>query len=122
MQTFNYNEAFSRNLGFLSPQQQEKLRSSRVAVAGLGGTGGAQLHPLARMGIGKFTISDPDTFEVVNFNRQANATMETLGRNKAVVGKESILSINPKAEVKDLGLGIRSANVQHFLFGADVVV
>ena len=37
---FDYDEAFSRNLGWLTPQEQQRLRSARVAVAGMGGAGG----------------------------------------------------------------------------------
>src|SRR5687768_15478587 len=119
--TFDDGTAFSRNLGFISPFGQKNLRQSTVGVAGLGGTGGAQVHALARMGIGNFIISDPDTFEVANFNRQANATMNTLGRSKAEVAKEVILSINPEATVKIIEGGIDHANLDDFLIRCDAV-
>lgn len=79
--SWSYSEAFSRNLGLISPSEQEKLRQSRVAVLGLGGVGGVNLVTLARLGIGRFTIADPDTFELANFNRQYGAMVSTiLGR------------------------------------------
>ena len=34
---FDYDEAFSRNLGWLTPREQQRLRGARVAVAGMGG-------------------------------------------------------------------------------------
>ena len=67
---FDYDTAFERNIGILSKADQQRLRSSRVAIAGLGGTGSAQVHALARTGIGAFNLADPDTFELANFNRQ----------------------------------------------------
>ncbi len=42
----------------------------------MGGVGGVHLMTLARLGIGKFTIADPDTFELANFNRQYGAEPE----------------------------------------------
>ena len=98
--SFDYFTAFQRNLGFVSKAEQEKLRVSRVAIAGLGGTGGAQVHALARLGIGHFNLADLDTFELVNFNRQIGATMQTIGRRKTEVMAELAHSINPEADVR----------------------
>ena len=60
--TFQYTKAFERNIGWLTSQEQEKLRTSRVGIAGLGGAGGFQAQALARLGVGKFKIADPDVF------------------------------------------------------------
>ena len=82
---FDYRSAFSRNLGWVTEAEQERLRHRRVAIAGLGGVGGVHLLALTRLGIGKFHIADHDRFELVNFNRQAGATVDTLGRPKVDV-------------------------------------
>ncbi|MEW5968137.1 MAG: ThiF family adenylyltransferase [Pseudomonadota bacterium] len=119
---YDYFEAFSRTLGFLSTEELGRLRRARVAIAGLGGTGGAQVHALARMGIGKFSLADPDTFELVNFNRQSGATVPNIGRLKTEVAKETILSINPEADVRTFEKGVGPANIDAFLDGVDVVV
>ncbi|GAB6068445.1 ThiF family adenylyltransferase [Methylothermus subterraneus] len=122
MTAFDYTTAFSRNLGFLSAEEQARLRKARAAIAGLGGTGGAQAQALARLGIGRFTLADPDTFELANFNRQAGAFMHTIGRNKAEVTAEIIQAINPEAEIRRLDEGIGVKNIDSFLDGADVVI
>lgn len=119
---YDYFEAFSRNLGFLSKEEQTRLKNARVAIAGLGGTGGAQVLALSRMGIGRFHLADPDTFELVNFNRQSGATMPNIGRAKTSVAKETILSINPEAEIATFDKGINVENIDAFLDGVDVVV
>ncbi len=119
---FDYGTAFARNRGFLGREEQERLRRARVAVAGLGGTGGAQVQALARMGIGKFILADPDTFELVNFNRQAGAFLSTLGRKKTEVAERFVRDINPEAEVRRLDGGVDVKNIDDFLDGADVVV
>jgi molybdopterin/thiamine biosynthesis adenylyltransferase len=91
-------------------------------VAGLGGTGSAQVHALARLGIGGFTLADPDVFELVNFNRQSGATVQTLGRRKTDVAAEQVRSVNPEADIRQFDEGIGPGNVADFLDGADVVV
>src|SRR5277367_5596131 len=82
---FRYEEAFSRNLGWVTAAEQQVLRQKRIAIAGLGGVGGSHLLTLARLGIGGFHIADFDHFELANFNRQIGATMSSLGRPKAAV-------------------------------------
>lgn len=119
---YDYLEAFSRNLGFISREEQTRLKSARVAIAGLGGTGGAQVLALSRMGLGRFNLADPDTFELVNFNRQSGATIPNIGRAKTTVAKETILSINPEAEIATFDGGINVENIDDFLEGVDVVV
>ena len=57
MQAFNYDEAFSRNIGWLTPDEQTRLRDKKIAIAGLGGAGGVHLLTLARLGIVIFAIS-----------------------------------------------------------------
>ena len=39
MQAFDYDQAFSRNLGWVRDAEQSRLRQARVAIAGLGGLG-----------------------------------------------------------------------------------
>ena len=75
------------------------LSQSRVAVIGLGGVGGTAVEGLARCGVGHLLVMDYDCFQLSNLNRQILATRQTIGRAKAEVAKERILSINPEAEV-----------------------
>ena len=98
--TWSYDEAFVRNLGLVSADEQERLRKSRVAIVGLGGVGGIDLVALARLGVGRFTIADPDLFEIRNTNRQYGATLRSAGRPKADVMRDIVLDINPEADVR----------------------
>jgi molybdopterin/thiamine biosynthesis adenylyltransferase len=120
--TFDYNRAFARNLGLVSEDEQARLKGTCVALAGLGGVGGAHLQALARMGIGAFHLADPDTFDVVNFNRQLGATMDTVGRSKTTVLSEMAHAINPEAKVEEYPDGISKSNIDAFLKGVDVVI
>jgi hypothetical protein len=77
---------------------------------------------LARWGIGKFTIADYDTFDLPNFNRQAGATMGSLGRPKSDVLAEMVLDINPEIDLRVFPAGVQTDTVDAFLEGADVYV
>lgn len=122
MKTFDYNQAFSRNIGWVTEAEQAKLRNSRVAIGGMGGVGGVHLLTLARLGIGRFTIADFDTFDIVNFNRQVGATVSTLERPKCEVLSEMVLDINPEIDLRSFPGGIQTETVDSFLDGADVYV
>ena len=119
---WTYEEAFARNVGLISPEEQQRLRNSRVAIAGMGGVGGIDLVTLARLGIGRFTIADPDVFEIANTNRQYGATNSTLGRPKAQVMAEIIRDINPEADVRIFREAVGPHNADAFLEDADVLV
>ena len=54
---FDYDRAFSRNIGWVTKDEQQRLRRARVAVAGLGGVGGAHVLALSRLGIANFNIT-----------------------------------------------------------------
>jgi molybdopterin/thiamine biosynthesis adenylyltransferase len=119
-ESFNYERAFSRNIGWVSEDEQAVLRNSRVAVAGLGGAGGHAVLTLARLGVGKFRIADFDTFGVHNFNRQAGATMSTLDEAKIEVMARMVRDINPEAEIELYRDGVSAENLPAFLDGVDV--
>jgi molybdopterin/thiamine biosynthesis adenylyltransferase len=119
---WSYHQAFARHRGLITVGEQERLRHSCVAIAGLGGVGGVHLATLARLGIGNFHIADPDSFEVANFNRQYGASTHTLGRSKANAMAEQALAINPEAHLRVIADAITSKNVGNFLDGVDVFV
>jgi tRNA threonylcarbamoyladenosine dehydratase len=119
---FDYSQAFSRNIGWVTAAEQEKLRSKRIAIAGLGGVGGVHLLTLARLGVSRFVIADFDDFSVHNFNRQAGAFVSTVGQPKARVLERMALDINPGAEIQVLDDGVTPDNLDRFLDGVDVYV
>lgn len=119
---FDYSAAFSRNIGWLTETEQARMRQVRVAVAGLGGVGGAHVLTLARLGVARFTVADFDTFEVHNFNRQAGAFMSTVGESKLDVLQRMAQDINPEAEVHGFPDGVTPENVDAFLEGIDIYV
>ena len=119
---YDYDEAFSRNIGLLSEEEQARVRGARVAVAGLGGVGGNHVLALARIGFGSFSLADLDHFELANMNRQAGASVDTLGRSKVEVTAEIVRAINPDADLRLFPHGIAKENIGDFLDGAVAAV
>lgn len=119
---FKYSEAFSRNLGWVTAEEQERLRQSKIAIGGVGGVGGIHLITLVRLGVTRFHLSDPDVFELKNFNRQYGADLTTLGQPKCDVMVTKALDINPEIQNKIFTGGLTPDNVEEFLEGVDVFI
>ena len=119
---WNYEEAFSRNQGLISPDEQKRLRNCRVAIPGMGGVGGLHLMTLTRLGIGKFRIADADQFSVGNFNRQFGSSVSTLDQPKASVLGDAARGVNPELELDVFTNFIDRSNVDAFLDGVDLLV
>jgi len=109
-------EQFERSAMLLGVDNTDGLSKKRVAVFGVGGVGGYAAEALARTGIGALDFIDHDTVSMTNMNRQIIATMETVGRNKAEVMKERVLSINPDAKVQVHDCFFLPENADEFRF------
>ncbi|WP_317202237.1 ThiF family adenylyltransferase [Janthinobacterium sp.] len=119
---FSYDQAFSRNIGWLTPQEQTLLRGKRVAIAGAGGVGAVHLLTLARLGVAHFHIADFDHYDIPNFNRQVGAFMSTVGQPKVAVMEHMAKDINPEMDIKVFPQGIDEGNLPAFLDGVDLYV
>ncbi len=120
--SFSYDEAFSRNIGWVTPGEQQVLRGKRIAIAGLGGVGGSHLLTLTRLGIGAFRIADFDRFALANFNRQAGATLRSLDEPKLDVLASMALEINPELDIDRFPSGVTDDRIDAFLQGVDLYV
>lgn len=118
--SFDYTEAFSRNRGWITGSEAEKLSHVKVAIAGMGGVGGHYAEVLARLGVQRFHIADFDKFEIGNFNRQNGALVSNIGRAKIEVLQERILQINPNAEITTFPNGVNDDNLADFIKGVDL--
>ena len=112
---FQYIKAFSRNIGWVTPAEQVRLQRARIAIAGLGGVGGAHLLTLSRLGISNFHISDFDDFDVHNLNRQAGAFMPSMGHSKIETLAQMARDINPESNIRRFPRGVKPENVDEFL-------
>ena len=88
----------------------------------MGGVGGIHLLTLARLGIGRFNIGDFDTFDLPNFNRQAGASMSSLGQPKVEVLAAMARDINPECDLALFPGGVTEDNLGTFFQDVDIYV
>ncbi len=92
-------EKWSRTELLLGKEKLNKLKTSTVAVFGVGGVGGYVCEALARSGVGRILLIDGDIVAKSNINRQIIATQDSIGKAKVDVMKARILAINPDCDV-----------------------
>lgn len=97
-------KTFDRVISLIGQDKYEILKSSHVAVFGIGGVGGFCVEALARSGVGEITIIDNDVVCESNLNRQIISNVNVLGRDKVSVMKDRLLSINPEIKVNVINL------------------
>jgi len=90
---------FERTRILLDADEQMRLASAHVLVAGLGGVGSYCAEALARAGVGRLTIIDHDVVAASNINRQLPALLSTIGQSKAEVMAARIRDIHPACEL-----------------------
>lgn len=100
--SFAYETFTTRNIGFITPGEQDRLRQACIFICGTGGMGGAAIQSLVRTGLGHLILADIDNFETSNLNRQVFCTLETVGEHKAEATAQACKLINPEAEIEIL--------------------
>lgn len=98
--TFTYSEFTTRNIGFVTEAEQQKLKAACVFVCGTGGMGGAAIQSIIRAGVGNLILADLDAFETSNLNRQVFANLNSLEHDKAEATRDQCLNINPEANIE----------------------
>ena len=90
---------FDRSEALLGADALNTLKSSHVAVFGVGGVGSYTVEALVRGGIGRLSVFDGDTVSETNINRQLVATTKTIGEDKVAVAKQHAAEVNPDIQV-----------------------
>ncbi len=98
-------QIYSNNFIEPPPQRKEVLRRTfdtwgqdaqamisrlRVGIVGIGSVGSIVAESMARIGVSKITLIDPDRVEEHNLDRLLHATTRDLGKQKVQVGSEAI--------------------------------
>lgn len=90
------------------------LKNLSVAVIGCSGTGSPVIEQLARLGVGKLVIVDPDCVEEKNLNRIFNTGFQD------AQAKELKVNVLAKA-ISKMGTGTEVVPISQNLYNADVV-
>lgn len=106
---------YQRLEALIGKEQVTFLRHKSVLIFGLGGVGSFAVEALARSGIGKLILVDPDQIEMTNINRQLLALTSTMGRMKTEVMADRIREIDPTTEVITYPIKLTPDTVGQFL-------
>jgi adenylyltransferase/sulfurtransferase len=101
---------------------QEKLKRSKVFIAGAGGLGSPVSIYLAAAGVGHLRLVDHDTVDLTNLNRQVAHWTADVGRRKVESAQEKLNKLNPNVNVETLSVTISEKNASDLTAGFDLIV
>jgi len=101
---------------------QERLLASRVLIIGQGGLGAPVSLYLAAAGIGTLVISDPDTVDLTNLQRQIIHHTQDIDRAKTESAAEKMRQVNPEVEIVSIPRALHDKELSAAVSQADAVV
>jgi len=103
-----------------------RLLNSTVVIAGCSGTGSPAAHVLARAGVGRFILVDPERLDKSNLERVHGSYAEHFVKKpypfKVETLRDLILKINPAAEVTAIVGNILQPLVRDYIVTADLLL
>lgn len=119
----NYFSIYPDTNTFTPERLQQKLRSLKIVIIGMGGGGTNVARQLVAMGIGHLTLIDKDKIELSNISRQILYDTQDIGKYKVEVAKRRLLRINPEVKIDIQRKYVHSVlDVQRSISGSDFVV
>jgi molybdopterin/thiamine biosynthesis adenylyltransferase len=109
-------------IGEIGEKGQEKLKKSRVFLAGAGGLGSPIAIYLTAAGVGRIRMVDHDHVALSNLNRQVLHWEEDVGRKKVESARVKLGRLNPAVEIEAIAETITEDNVSGLARGCDVIV
>jgi bacteriocin biosynthesis cyclodehydratase domain-containing protein len=104
-------------------EYHRRLRSSRVAILGVGGLGSWAAYALACCGVGELVLVDGDEVEESNFNRQILYRESDVGRPKVDAAVETLSGFSSLTRLTTRRLWLDGVDsVLEAIEGADFVV
>ncbi len=105
---------------------QDRLATATAGVIGCSGTGSPAIHVLARAGVGRFVLIDPERLSPSNLERVHGSTRDDIrdgqGPYKVDVMSRMIRAINPAAEITALKLNALNEYVLDELVRCDLLL
>ncbi len=93
--SLHHSTGVGRNTPAFGRAMSAELCQLSAAVVGCSGTGSIVVEQLARLGLGRLILIDPERVEVKNLNRIVNATWQDAidGREKVEVARRAIAAV-----------------------------
>lgn len=115
-------DRYQRQTMIFGEEGQEKLKKTKVFIAGAGGLGSPISIYLAVAGVGNIKIVDHDVVELSNLNRQILHGDKDIGRKKVESAEETLTGVNSEIKVEALSETITDENVLELVGDSDLIV
>lgn len=116
----SYGDLTLRNAGYVTPELQARIRSTRLLVAGCG-LGSTIAEAAVRVGFERIVLADGDEVASHNLNRQAYAAAD-VGRQKVAALAARLRAINPGAQVREFDGLVGPESAPELVAGSDLVL
>ena len=95
------DERFARNIALCGAEGPQRLLATRVAGVGVGGLGSHVVQQLAFLGIGHFTLVEPEELDMTNRNRYIGSHWDdpVPGTPKVDIAERLIRAIDPDVSI-----------------------
>lgn len=113
------SEIYDRQARLFGDLGQECFGRMSVAVVGQGGVGSLLTELLARLGVGRLVLVDPDVVDPSNIPRLLGAEMSDVGLPKVHLGRRNALRANPQVRVVALSARVELPSTLRELAGCD---
>lgn len=111
---------YQRNRIYISHEEQERIKSIRILIAGAG-LGSNIAECALRLGFENISFCDMDHVEISNLNRQ-NYTHDEIDKPKVNALMKRLKAINPSAKLKHHNVFLSSENCTNYLDGVDIAI
>lgn len=101
---------------------QEKLKTARVLIVGLGGLGCAAAPYLVAAGVGHLTLVDFDTVSLSNLQRQILHRDARIGMTKVESARLELSAINPHAQIETVDAQLDDEQMAAQITACDLVL
>ena len=101
---------------------QQKLKTARVLIFGVGGLGSPAALYLAAAGVGTIALMDGDKVSLSNLQRQILHTTPDLGRAKTLSASEKLQALNPNICIETIDEMLTPANAQQTIADYDFII
>ena len=109
-------------LGDIGIEGQERIRASHALVIGAGGLGSPVAMYLACAGVGTITVTDHDTVDLTNLQRQIAHRTDAVGTPKVESLKRTLHDLNPLVQVNAPQIRADAQTLDALVQAADVVL